>query len=125
MKGGMRNEELKRKAGSFIAHRGSRISDRVSLLDLRNNLPKSPTGQEAEDVGEFVGEVEGAAEVGEGLEGFHQEAIEDDGQEWQKLSVSCKFLWPGPEEKKGESGIHAQVNDFVGMHEEFDIRQIP
>ena len=88
----MRNEELKRKAGSFIAHRGSRISDRVSLLDLRNNLPKSPTGQEAEDVGEFVGEVEGAAEVGEGLEGFHQETIKDDDQQGDKLPDAGKFL---------------------------------
>ncbi len=62
--------------------------------------------------------------MGEGLEGFHQEAIEDDGQQWQELSVSGKFLWPGPKEKEGEAGIHAQMNDFVGMEEEFDIRKI-
>lgn len=61
--------------------------------------------------------------MGEVLEGFHEEAPEDDYKEWQKLFVSGKFLWPGPEEKKGETGIHAQVNDFVGMHEEFYIRQ--
>ena len=36
-----------------------------------------------------------------------------------------KFLWPGPEEKKGKTGIHAEVNDFIGVQEEFYIRQVP
>ena len=40
------------------------------------------------------------------------------------MSVSGKFLWPGPEKKKGEAGIHAEVNDFVGMEEELDRRQV-
>ncbi len=53
------------------------------FFELRNNLPGNPAGNEAEDVGEFVGEIEGAAKMGEVLERFHQEAIENDGQEGQ------------------------------------------
>jgi len=52
----------------------------ASDIESRKNLPANPPGQEAQDVGEFISEVEGAAEVCEGLEEFHQEAPEDDCQ---------------------------------------------
>jgi len=35
-----------------------------------------------------------------------------------RVPFSGEGFRPGPEEKKGEAGIHKQVNDFVGMQED-------